>query len=292
MINPFSTTYTTDKTDAVLVEEVLLGNKASLNSLIQKHQPFIYNIAWKMVGDTMQAEDLTQEALIKIISNLGTFKGQSAFRTWAYRIVWNHFLNEKKKTNAMFPDNFEDLGSHLDKAPSIDISFEEQEEKKEAIREVRLQCLSGMLLCLTKEQRLVYILGDVFDADHNIGADIMSVSKDTYRKKLSRARKDLHNFMKNKCGLVDKANPCKCHKKVTIALDRGMVDAKNLLFNRKEYSTFQKEIEHTANQLVEESEDLYAALHKDHSFKTHFDKKNFLQSILESPNWRNNLNLN
>lgn len=291
-MNPFSTTYTTDKTDEVLVQEVLKGHKGSLNNLIQKHQPFIYNIAWKMIGDPMQAEDLTQEALIKIISNLSSYKGESAFRTWAYRIVWNHFLNLKKKPNGPFMDNFDDLEHALDHAPSVDLSFEEQEAKKEEIREVRLQCLSGMLLCLTKEQRLVYIIGDIFDADHHIGSEIMGVSKETYRKKLSRARNDLHNFMKNKCGLVDKANPCRCHKKVTVALDNGMVDAKNLLFNRKEYSTFQKQIESKANQLVEESEDLYAELHRDHSFKTQFDKKNFLQSILESPNWRSSLNLN
>jgi RNA polymerase sigma factor (sigma-70 family) len=245
-----------------------------------------------MIGDPMQAEDLTQEALIKIISNLSTFKGESAFRTWAYRIVWNHFLNQKKKPNGPFMDNFDDLGNALDNAPSFDISFEEQEAKKEEIREVRLQCLSGMLLCLTKEQRMVYIIGDIFDADHNIGAEIMAVSKNTYRKKLSRARNDLHNFMKNKCGLVNKANPCRCHKKVTVALDRGMVDARNLLFNRKEYATFQNQIESKVNELVEESEDLYATLHREHSFKTQFEKKNFLQSILESPNWRNNLNLN
>lgn len=291
-MNPFSTAYKTDKSDAVLVEEVLKGNKQSLNDLILKHQPFIYNIAWKMIGDPMQAEDLTQEALLKIISNLSSFQGKSAFRTWAYRIVWNHFLNLKKKPNGPFRDNFTDLGNALDNAPSFDLSFEEQEAKKEEIREVRLQCLSGMLLCLSKEQRLVYIIGDIFDADHNIGSEIMGISKDTYRKKLSRARKDLHNFMQNKCGLIDKSNPCRCHKKVTIALENGMVDAKNLLFNRKEYSTFQKEIEPVANQLVEESEDLYTELHRDHSFKTEFDKKNFLQSILESPNWRNNLNLN
>lgn len=292
MTNPFSTAYTTDKADTVLVQEVLKGDEQSLTRLVQKHQPFIYNIAWKMIGDPTQAEDLTQEALIKIISNLGTFKGKSTFRTWAYRIVWNHFLNEKKKPNSLFANNFDELGIALDNAPSIDIFFEEQEEKKEEIREVRLQCLSGMLLCLTKEQRLVYIVGDIFNADHNIGAEIMAVSKDNYRQKLSRARRDLHNFMKNKCGLVDKANPCRCHKKVTIALQNGMVDAKNLLFNRKEYSTFQEQIESKANQLVEESEDLYAALHRSQSFKTHFDKKNFLQSILESPNWRNALNLN
>lgn len=291
-MNPFSTSYSSDKSDKVLIIEILNGNKNSLNSLIQKHQPFIYNLAWKMIGDPMQAEDLTQEALIKIVSNLSSFKGESAFRTWAYRIVWNHFLNERKKPNGPFMDNFDELGAQLDNAPSIDISFEEQEAKKEEIREVRLQCLSGMLLCLTQDQRLVYIIGDIFDADHNIGSEIMGVSKGTYRKKLSRARNDLHNFMQNKCGLVNKANPCRCHKKVTAALEHGMVDAKNLLFNRKEYATFQNQIESMANQLVEESEDLYAKLHRDHSYKTQFEKKNFLQSILESPNWRNNLNLN
>ncbi len=291
-MNPFSTAYNSDKTDASLIEEVLKGKKQSLNSLIQKHQPYIYNIAWKTIGDPIQAEDLTQEALIKIISSLNSFKGESTFRTWAYRIVWNHFLNQQKKPNGPFMENFDDLGNALDNTPSFDISDDEQEAKKEEIREVRLQCLSGMLLCLTKEQRLVYIIGDIFDADHNIGSEIMSVSKATYRKKLSRARKHLHNFMQNKCGLVDKSNPCRCHKKVTIALDSGMVDAKNLLFNRKEYSTFQDQIEPQANQLVEESEELYAELHRNSSFKTQFEKKNFLQSILESPNWRTNLNLN
>ncbi len=291
-MNPFSSAYTTDRTDDTLVAEVLEGNKQSLNTLIQKHQAYIYNIAWKMTGDASQAEDLTQEALIKIISKLSSFKGESAFRTWAYRIVWNHFLNEKKKSNSIFPDNFDDLGNSLDNTPSIEISLEEQEAKKEEIRELRLQCLSGMLLCLTKEQRLVYIIGDIFEADHNIGSQIMSVSKDTYRKKLSRARADLYNFMRNKCGLVDKSNPCRCHKKVSIALEGGMVDAKNLLFNKKEYSTFKKQIEPEANRLVEESEDLYAALHKEHSFKTDFGKKNFLQSIIESASWQNTLNLN
>jgi RNA polymerase sigma factor (sigma-70 family) len=291
-MNPFTTLYTTDKTDATLVEEILSGNKRSLNELVLKHQPYIYNVAWKMIGDSTQAEDLTQEALLKIISNLSSFQGKSTFRTWAYRIVWNHFLNEQKKPASLFASNFDDLGHALDGAANVDLSFDEQEEKKEVIREVRLQCLSGMLLCLTKEQRMVYIIGDIFGADHTIGAEMMSVSKDTYRKKLSRARKDLYSFMKNRCGLVNKANPCRCHKKVSVALDRGMVDAKNLLFNREEYSSFQKQIEPSANQLVEESEDFYAQLHREHSFKTDFDKKNFLESILESPNWRNNLNLN
>ncbi|MGB6037480.1 MAG: sigma-70 family RNA polymerase sigma factor, partial [Cryomorphaceae bacterium] len=137
-MNPFSTTYKYDTPDHVLVSEILDGNKKSLNGLILRHQPFIYNIAWKMLGDPMKAEDLTQEALLKIISNLGSFKGESSFRTWAYRIVRNHFLNDQKKPSNMFASNFKDLGNMLDAAPSVDISLEEQKIKKEEIREVRL----------------------------------------------------------------------------------------------------------------------------------------------------------
>lgn len=291
-MNPFSTTYKYDTPDDILVKEILDGNKKSLNGLILRHQPFIYNIAWKMLGDPMKAEDLTQEALIKIISNLGSFKGQSAFRTWAYRIVRNHFLNDQKKPSNLFASNFKDLGNMLDAAPSVDISLEEQKIKKEEIREVRLQCLSGMLLCLTKEQRLIYVIGDIFGADHNIGSEIMEISKANYRMKLSKARKDLHNFMQNKCGLVNKANPCRCHKKVTVAMNQGMVDAKNLLFNRKEYSTFQAQLEPDANFLVDDSEMKFAELHRDHSYKTQFEKQNFLVKILDDANWKNRLNLN
>lgn len=291
-MNPFSTTYNNDTPDQVLVSEILGGNKNSLNGLILRHQPFIYNIAWKMIGDPIKAEDLTQEALLKIISNLSTFQGKSSFRTWAYRIVRNHFLNDQKKPSNLFASNFEDLGHMLDMSVNVDLSMEEQVNKKEEIREVRLQCLSGMLLCLTKEQRLIYIIGDIFGADHTIGSEIMEISKDNYRKKLSNARKDLHNFMLNKCGLVNKANPCRCKKKVTIALETGMIDAKNLLFNKKEFSTFKAALESDANYLVDESEGIYLELHRDHSFKTKFEKKNFLEIILESPNWRDRLNLN
>lgn len=291
-MNLFSTSYNNDAPDQVLVNEILEGNKSSLNGLILRHQPYIYNIAWKMLGDPIKAEDLTQEALLKIISNLSSFQGKSSFRTWAYRIVRNHFLNDQKKPSNLFASSFEDLGNMLDSSASIDLSLEEQEIKKEEIREVRLQCLSGMLLCLTKEQRLIYIIGDIFGADHTIGSEIMEVSKDNYRKKLSNARKDLHNFMLNKCGLVNKANPCRCHKKVTVAVEAGMIDAKNLLFNQKEFSTFKAALEPDASYLVDKSQELYTELHRDHSFKTQFDKKSFLELILESPNWRDRLNLN
>lgn len=291
-MNPFKSTYSSDQTDNELIQQVLDGKETALTALVERHQPFIYNLAWKLTGNISDAEDLTQETLIKIISNLSTFKHESSFTTWAYSIAKNHFLNDKKKSANFFADTFEELGNNLDNAPNIDLTEAEILEKADSIREVRLQCLSGMLLCLTKEQRMIYIIGEIFGADHTIGSEIMEISKDNYRMKLSKARKDLYNFMQNKCGLVNKANPCRCHKKVTFATENGMVDAKNLLFNRKEYSTFKAQLEPDAEFLVDDSELKIAELHQDHSFKTQFEKKNFLVSLLKDANWKNRLNLN
>lgn len=291
-MNPFNKTYISDKTDQTLIQQTLEGNKTALTQLIERHQPFIYNIAWKMTGNISDAEDLTQETLIKIISNLGTFKQESTFQTWAYRIAKNHFLNAQIKPSSIFAKTFDELGEHLDNTPNTILSDSEIIEHSDSIREVRLQCLSGMLLCLNTEQRMIYIIGEIFRADHTIGSEIMEISKDNYRMKLSKARKDLYNFMQNKCGLINKENPCRCHKKVTFATEQGIIDAKNLLLNRKEYSTFKAQLEPDADFLVDDSELKYAELHQDHSFKTKFEKKNFLIKLLEDANWKTRLNLN
>ena len=132
----------------------------------------------------------------------------------------------------------------------------------------------------------------MFRANHTVGSEIMEMSKANYRMKLSKARKDLINFMQNKCGLVDKSNPCRCHKKVTVSIDAKIIDSKKLLQNRQEFSTFRKELEEDANYLSDDSELKYLELHREHSFKTNFEKKNFLTQLLEDAEWKNRLNLN
>ena len=82
------------------------------------------------------------------------------------------------------------------------------------VDEARIGCTSGMLLCLDREQRLVYILGEIFGVHGRASAPSCSRSRrDNFRQKLSRARRDLHSFMQGQCGLVNSANPCRCAKK-------------------------------------------------------------------------------
>ena len=291
-MNPFSKSYQSDLEDEQLIQMILAGDKIALSQLLKNHQAFIYNVAWKMTGNPTDAEDLSQEAMIKIMANLSKFKFKSTFRTWAYRIVFNHFINDRKKAKNVFATNFEELGTRLNGTPDHEMDFGEMEDKKELTREVRLTCLSGMLLCLTKQQRLIYIMGEIFAADHAIGSEIMNISKANFRMKLAKARKDLYHFMTNQCGLVDKANPCRCHKKVKAAIDYKMVDAKDLLHNKKDYATFQSYLGDDADYLTDEADVKIAELHQNLSFKKDFDKKTFIEDILEDVNWKSRLNLN
>ena len=99
--------------------------------------------------------------------------------------------------------------------------------------EAMLSCTSGMLLCLDREQRLTFILGAIFEVSDTVAAEVLEITPDNFRQRLARARRDLRNFMNDKCGLVNQANPCRCAKKTRGFIQAGYVDPKNLLFVRE-----------------------------------------------------------
>lgn len=238
MINPFSKKYTTDKTDEKLILEAVQGNKDSLESLVRRHQDWIYNIAMRMVFNPDEAADITQEVLIKVITKLSSFRGRSSFRTWAYRIVINHVLNMKKSHGEqMHNSNFADYGESIDNTPDFDLPDTNSYpvDSKILVDEVKVSCMFAMLLCLDREQRIVYILGGIFGVTDKIGSDLMQISKDNFRQKLSRSRRDLYNFMNDKCGLIDEKNSCHCAKKTKVLIDSGYVNPDKLKFNRNYY---------------------------------------------------------
>ena len=148
MTDFFSDNYT-DYNDTELVDLSINGNKKALQTLIIRHQLFVYNLALKMVGNVADAEDITQEVFIKVITALAKFNGESKFRTWLYRITVNHFLNNKKKNGKLQVVNFESYFNDIDNIPSFDLNDQEQKEYKDTIEEIRINCTTGMLLCLS-----------------------------------------------------------------------------------------------------------------------------------------------
>src|SRR3990170_2477042 len=210
MESPFSKTNHTESIDSELIEKILGGDKASLNILLRRHQDFIYNVSLKMLNNVADAEDVTQEILIKIITQLSKYdKTKAQFRTWLYRITFNHILNLKKNQYETVVTDFSTFFGYIDSAPDIAMSDEEEKEMQELLEESKIACMAGMVMCLDRMQRLVYIVGEVFAIDHNLAAEIFETTPDNFRQRLSRARKDLYNWMHKRCGLVNLDNPCR-----------------------------------------------------------------------------------
>lgn len=293
MINPFTEKYVSDTTDADLIESALGGNKKPLEELVLRHQAWIYNIALRMVFYPDEAQDITQEILIKMITKLSQFRGESSFRTWLYRIVVNHVLNIKKSRGERnHNDNFDDYWHAIENTPDKELTEEScrNVEMKLLVEEVKLSCMTGMLLCLDREQRLVYILGVVFGVKDKVGAEILEISRDNFRQKLSRARKDVANFMTNKCGLIDKNNPCRCDKKTRALIECGYVNPKKLLFNASHVLTVEKASRDKAQRLDELFDEKCVQLFREHPFQNSPDFVRAINKILDNKEFKDIFN--
>ncbi len=280
MINPLSAKYS-ETDNRQLVQQALEGNRSALDQLIHLHQPFIYNVAWKMCHNPHDAMDLTQETLLKVITKLSQFKFKSSFRTWLYRIIVNEFLLSKRRETELQFSSFEAYGNQLDAIPNPELTQDERIELRELSREMQIRCLSGMLMCLTREQRLIYILGDTFGVDHSLGAEIFNTSKQNFRVKLHRARKELYNYMNNKCGLVNKANPCRCPKKTKALKAMGVLNEKEMQFNLAYKNKIADFVETAHEEVKAVIDKKYTALYRDHPVKNDFDKKTLIDQALQ-----------
>lgn len=266
--------------DLNLVKNALDGDRIALDKLIKKHQPFIYNVAWKMSHNPNDAKDLTQEVLIKVITNLSQFSFKSTLTTWLYRIVVNEFLQSKRKNKNRQFVSFEQYGEQLDEIPNLDLNKEEEIEYAELSKEMQISCMSGMLMCLNNEQRLIYILGDTFSIDHNLGAEIFNISPQNFRVKLHRSRKELYNFMNNKCGLVKKSNPCRCPKKTKALKKGGYLNETDMTFNIETTKKIKHYVTENHSDLKGTIDDKYTHLFRNHPAKEDFGKETIIDELL------------
>ena len=277
--------------DVVLIEHALHGDKNALATLIKKHQDWIYNVSLNFVGDQNDASDLTQEVLIKTITKLDTFRKESSFKTWVYRIIKNHFLNMKrgKFENGI---TFEQFGQGLDQIPDESLNdYSYEIENKLLVKEAKISCMKGMLLCLDREQRLIYIIGELFGFKDTIGSEIMEITKENFRVKLHRARKQLYNFMNDKCGLINKSNPCRCAKKTAGFIKMGYVNPDNLYFQKHIVSKVDDSIKVKLDHFQNDIMGAYQKLFLEHPRVEFPDNANLLKNILHSDMVKKTFNL-
>lgn len=282
--NPFQLEPYSDAEDVALIELALMGQPGALANLIKRHQRFIFNVALKMINHVQDAEDVTQEILIKLMVNLGAFNpAKGRFRTWLYRITFNHILNLKKQKYEQLVTGFDDFFERIENSPTDDLNLEEEVSWKLFIDEAKVACMAGMLMCLDREQRLIYIVGEIFEMDHTLASEIFDTSPANFRQKLSRARKDLYQWMNNRCGLVNRANACRCPKKTKGFIAKGWVNPHNL----KWHSDYHHNIAQLSRNRIAETlaavEDVYAALYREHPFKGYDKADQLLSTLLAHP---------
>lgn len=195
------------------VREAKDGDKQALETVVKQIQERIYRLALRMLGNDEDAEDETQEILIKVITHLSDFREESAFGSWVYRVACNHLLTVRKRRNEPEGVSFDLLEEMIlvdaDTAYPLTVSGPERDL---LIEETRIACMQTILACLDKEARITYIFGDIFGITSKEGAYIFDITPEAFRKRLSRGRKCVGEFMMKHCGLVNAKNTCRCHK--------------------------------------------------------------------------------
>ena len=275
--NPLTDIIRTDSEDCLLVARARSGEGDALEDLVRRHQAWIYNIAVRMLYHPQDAQDATQEILIKALTHLSSFEGRSTFRTWLYRIVVRHVLNTKRGRLEPAILTFSCYGHGLDTTPDLDLPDDRSAlaDMRLLVDEARITCTTGMLLCLDREQRLVYILGEIFAVSDAVGAELLEVSRDNFRQRLARARRDLHSFMNDKCGLVNQANPCRCAKKTRGFIQAGHVDPQSLLFARARVQQV-REVTPSTHEALLTLDDRCADTYREHPFH---ESPDFVQAL-------------
>jgi RNA polymerase sigma-70 factor (ECF subfamily) len=177
-----------------------------------------------MTGDKDDASDITQETFIQGFKSLDKFRGESQIYTWLYKIAKNRslrFLEKKNKTTFL---SLQELIDNTSSPVSDDIS---ETEKMNYMSQVKDGCLSGLLRCLSLQQRLAFILNVILDLPMEQVASIIDKSENATRILVHRSKKNIKDFLCNNCSLYDSKNTCRCENLINISLKQGWISLNN-----------------------------------------------------------------
>lgn len=278
-----------DAVDAALCRRAVDGDAAALTELVARHQRWFYHVALRLVLSPADAEDLAQETVVRIVTHLSSFGGRSSFRTWAYRILKNAFLDGQRRPMERAITTFAAYGAELDALPDAEPASGGPEQNV-LVQEAMVGCTLGMLLCLDREQRLVYVLGAIVEAPGAVAAEILEIRPAAYRKRLERARADLAAFMDGQCGLVNPSNPCRCHRKTKAFVEAGWVDPDRLKFVDRHVERLRDAMD-DANLAIDDVERRAVTLFRAHPDRPGPDLADRLAQLVADPGLRDRLGL-
>jgi len=205
-----------------LARQAIGGNREAFDRLVGALQGDIYGLARRMLWNREDAEDATQEILVRTVTRLAQFDFRSKIKTWVYRIAVNYILDVKKSPIERMQLNFQRFGDDLAEGLSSDGPVDS--ERSLLVEEVKIGCTLGMLQCLDRPHRLAYVLGEILELSGSECAEALEISAESFRKRLQHSRAAIEAFTRAHCGLVSDRAACACHRRVPAALRLGRVN--------------------------------------------------------------------
>jgi RNA polymerase sigma factor (sigma-70 family) len=213
----------TTETLEVLAARAAGGDGDALETFVGRIQDDVYRLALRMLADPADAEDATQEILVKVVTHLSDFRGESGVRTWVWRIATNHVLSFRRSRREAGL-SFEQLEGMLAAGIAAEPALGEAPADALLEEEVKLGCTHTMLTCLDRDHRAAFVLGAVFELPGEECAEILDIDHAAYRKRLSRARRRMREFMERSCGLVNADAACRCRRQIRPTAHAGLLD--------------------------------------------------------------------
>jgi RNA polymerase sigma-70 factor (ECF subfamily) len=200
----------------------------NIEILYKKYGKKIYNLAYRMTGDKEDASDITQDTFLQAFKSFDKFKGESQIYTWLFKIAKNKCLRLLEKKNKAYFLSFQDLIKKTSSPVSDEIS---ETEKTNYLSQVKDGCLSGLLRCLSLQQRLAFVLNILLELPLEQVSGIIDKSENATRILVHRSKQNIKDFLCSNCSLYDSQNTCRCENLINISLKQGWIKINNPAIN-------------------------------------------------------------
>lgn len=269
-----------EKTMFDWIDEANQGSSEALQVVLSSVQDSTFNLALRMLGNVADAEDATQDILIRIMTNLANFRKESSLSTWAYRIAVNTLIDYKKSMFAQHPLSFDFYANDI-QAGFIDNTDELLSQMSEEVlaKELKLSCSNVMLQCLDPQTRCIFILGTMFKINSRMAAEILDMTPENYRQKLSRARRKMADFLSVHCGLSE-TGYCRCQKRVGYAIKEHRLNPNQLEYLRLE--ELDPALLKECSESMEQIDEMSTIFEELPLYRSPLAAKEFLQNLLKS----------
>lgn len=172
------------------------GNVKAFENLVSSYESYIYNLAYNMFGNVLDAQDVTQEIFIKIYKNLPKFKFNSKFKTWVYRIAVNTCLDEIKKRKDRI---LELVDVEVENKKESELSLHDNKTPEEILLETEMRKeLMALIKALPEKYRTAIILRDLQGLTYDEIADTLNLDMNTVKVRINRARLKLKEKLMKK----------------------------------------------------------------------------------------------